>query len=553
MMDTEKRLFLKALKEKFEEDPKEKYTKFYVYGGWRQSKRKREFVEHAKEYLEKRGGLPFYNPDIGVPLGQRKLMPYKLSGTDYIVEGDDLHFMNNAAMQQMWDDIRRTVIVGMDTAHAVLEKRLGVEVTPETINEYMEVINHALPGGAVVQEHMVEVDPALVWDSYAKIFTGDDELADEIDKKFLIDINKLFPEEQAEQLKAAIGKKTYQVSRVPTLVGRVCDGGTIARWSAMQIGMSFITAYKLCAGEAAIADFSYAAKHADVIVMGTALPARRARGPNEPGGIPFGILADIVQTSRVSEDPVEQALEVVGAGAMLYDQIWLGSYMSGGVGFTQYATASYTDDILDDFSYYGYDYVEKKYGINGVKPSMDVIEDIAAEVTLYALEQYDEYPALLEDHFGGSQRAAVTAAASGISVSMATGNSNAGVNGWYLSQILHKEYHSRLGFYGYDLQDQCGAANSFSIRNDESSPLELRGPNYPNYAMNVGHQGEYAGIVQAAHSARGDAFALNPLIKVAFADPLLIFDFAHPRKEFARGALREFEPAGERDPIIPAH
>jgi methyl-coenzyme M reductase alpha subunit len=26
----------------------------------------------------------------------------------------------------------------MDTAHSVLEKRLGVEVTPETINEYME-------------------------------------------------------------------------------------------------------------------------------------------------------------------------------------------------------------------------------------------------------------------------------------------------------------------------------------------------------------------------------------------------------------------------------
>ena len=69
---------------------------------------------------------------------------------------------------------------------------------------------------------------------------------------------------------------------------------------------------------------------------------------------------------------------------------------------------------------------------------MDVVEDIAGEVTLYSLEQYDEYPALLEDHFGGSQRAAVAAAASGIGVCMATGNSNAGVNGWYLSQILHR-------------------------------------------------------------------------------------------------------------------
>ncbi len=35
---------------------------------------------------------------------------------------------------------------------------------------------------------------------------------------------------------------------------------------------------------------------------------------------------------------------------MLFDQIWLGSYMSGGVGFTQYATAAYTDNILDDYT-----------------------------------------------------------------------------------------------------------------------------------------------------------------------------------------------------------
>jgi methyl-coenzyme M reductase alpha subunit len=63
--------------------------------------------------------------------------------------------------------------------------------------------------------------------------------------------------------------------------------------------------------------------------MASFLPARRARGPNEPGGIFFGVLADIVQTSRVSDDPVEQSLEVVASGAMLYDQIWLGGYMSG--------------------------------------------------------------------------------------------------------------------------------------------------------------------------------------------------------------------------------
>src|SRR5690606_10389839 len=236
-MDNEKKLFLKALKKKFEgEDPEEKSTNFYCFGGWEQSERKREFTEYAKKAAEKRGGIPFYNPDIGVPLGQRKLMAYKVSGTDTYVEGDDLHFCNNAAIQQLNDDIKRTIIVGMDTAHSVLEKRLGVEVTPETINEYMETINHALPGGAVVQEHMVEVHPGLVGDCYAKLFTGDDSLADELDSRYLIDINKEFPEEQAKQLKEYIGNKTYQISRVPSMVVRICDGGTVSRWSAMQIG-----------------------------------------------------------------------------------------------------------------------------------------------------------------------------------------------------------------------------------------------------------------------------------------------------------------------------
>jgi methyl-coenzyme M reductase alpha subunit len=45
---------------------------------------------------------------------------------------------------------------------------------------------------------------------------------------------------------------------------------------------------------------------------------------------------------------------------------------------------------------------------------------------------------------------------------------------------------------------------------------------------------------------------LNPLVKIAFADPNLTFDFTEVRAEFAKGALREFEPAGERALISPA-
>jgi methyl-coenzyme M reductase alpha subunit len=275
--------FMDALKKKFEEAPDEQKTHFYDLGGWKQSERKTEFVNAGKEIAEKRG-IPMYNPDVGTPLGQRVLMPYQVSTTDTFVEGDDLHFVNNAAIQQMWDDIRRTVVVGLNTAHTVIVKRLGKEVTPETITNYLETVNHAMPGAAVVQEHMVETNPSLVYDSYVKIFTGNDEIADEIDSAFVIDINKMFPEEQAKALKAEVGDAMWQVVRIPTIVSRTCDGGTTSRWSAMQIGMSMISAYKQAAGEAATGNFAYAAKHAEVIHMGNALPQRRARGENEPGG-----------------------------------------------------------------------------------------------------------------------------------------------------------------------------------------------------------------------------------------------------------------------------
>ena len=79
---------------------------------------------------------------------------------------------------------------------------------------------------------------------------------------------------------------------------------------------------------------------------------------------------------------------------------------------------------------------------------------------------------------------------------------------------------------------------------------EMRGVNYPNYAMNVGHQSVYAGLVAGAHCANHDAWVLSPLWKVAFADRDLPFDRGYVTREFGIGGLREFKPAGERDLII---
>lgn len=550
-MAGKEKLFMEACKKKFKEEPTDMTTKYYCYGGWRQSKSKVEFQNAAMEIAKKRG-IPMMNEDIGVPLGQRSWMPYQLSHTEIFAEPDDLHCVNNCAIQQAWDDIRRTILVGLDSPHQTIERRLGKEVTPETINTYLETVNHTMPGGAVVQEHMAEVNPALVWDSYVKVFSGDDELIDEIDPCFVIDINKLFPAEQAEQLKKAIGKTLMQAVRVPTIVGRLMDGATVSRHAAMQISMAFISAYKLAAGEAAIADFAYSAKHQS-LNMGTMMPARRARGPNEPGGIPFGYMADIAQSDRVyPDDPGRAALEAVALGAAVYDQVYLGGYMSGGVGFTQYATAAYTDNILEDYVYYAIDQIKSRYGgFCKLDPTnMDELIKLGDDVNSYALEMYERYPAVMETHFGGSQRATVSAAATGIAGAMATGVADCGLNCWYLSMLQHKERTGRLGFYGFDLQDQCGSANSFAYRSDEGLPMEVRGPNYPNYAMNVGHLSGYTGIPKAAHVARGDAFTANPFVRIAFADPSLVFDFANVTKEIGRGALREFQPAGERSAVI---
>ncbi len=529
-----------------------KKTKYFRLG-YTQDPIKAEMAK-CRAKIKKKQGLQVYDPGLYLDGIQGKSTSYKISGTDIVCGSDDLHFVNNFAMQQQWDDIRRTCVVGLDLAHETLEKRLGKEVTPETINYYLEVLNHAMPGAAIVQEHMVETHPALVDDCYVKVFTGDETLQDEIDKQFVINIDNEFPDAMAKQIKAAVGKTSWQAVHIPTIVTRTEDGAGTSRWMAMQVGMTFISAYHMCAGEAAVGELAFTAKHASLIEMGDMLPARRARGPNEPGGLSFGHMADVVQTSRKTpDDPCNVVLQVASAATMLYDQIWFGGYMSSG-GLTQFALPAYTNDILDDYVYFGADYAQKKYGYLGkAKATIETVKDIGTEVTLYGLEQYEKYKTTLEDHFCGSQRAATIAVAAGSATAMATGHSNAGLSAWYLSMYLHKEAWGRLGFHGYDQQDQCGAANSFSIGSDEGCIGELRGPNYPDYAMAPGHTGGYTALVSAAHAGRKDAFCLNPLIKTCFSDKLINFDFADPRGSFGKAALREWDRlAGERAFVIPA-
>ena len=144
--------------------------RMYKRGGLQQSRTKMEFTEWGRKIALERG-IPSYNREVGIPLGQRWLTSGYAPGTDTYITFDDVNFFNDGAMQQCIDDIRRTVIVNLDVPHRTIQLRLGKEISPETMNLYMETLQHRLGGGAVIQEHMSEVHPGLTSDAYGKVFT----------------------------------------------------------------------------------------------------------------------------------------------------------------------------------------------------------------------------------------------------------------------------------------------------------------------------------------------------------------------------------------------
>lgn len=551
---------IKWLKETYKVEPTDVIDKkLYQHGGTRQSRRKTEYIEFANRIAKERG-IPGYDPDhialeleVGVPLGQRFLEPVKVSGTDVFCEYEDLHMMNNAAIQQMHDDIFRTAIACLDLPHRILVDRYGFEITPESINTYLETINHTMVGGAVAQEHMCELHPGLCADGYVKIFTGDDDLADLIDRRFLIDINREFTPEKAAKLKEGVKESLWQVGRIPTHAIRSLDGGMVHRWNAMAQTMAFIAAYHLCAGEAAISDFAYAAKHAQYIWIGTPPFVSRARGHNSVVGLPIGYIFDIIQhESGMPDDPVPVSAEGMALNKLLYMQWYYGQEMIGTVGVTVAPASYYVNDLYESRGYYLTDWIRKKYGAFGSAPmDWNTIHDCAAEATMYCLEEYDTYPLLPEHHWGLIQALHISIYA-GCCASWATGKPMAGsLASHYSMTLLQKESVLRTGWGGQESTHHPAMPAMTSVLLDEGLPVELTGINVPFRSPFADSQMFTCNASVSAHEARMDAWALSPVVKVAFADSHLPFDFHNVRETIAKGALREFEPAGERDIIRP--
>ena len=534
--------------------------KLYNHGGARQSQRKCEYIEAANKIAEERG-IPGYDPDhicleleVGVPLGQRFLENIKISNTDVLCDYEDLQVLNNAAIQQMVDDIFRTAIVCLDLPHRVLVDRYGFEVTPESINTYLETVNHTFLGGAVAQEHMVELNPALCGDGYVKVFTGNDDVADSLDQRFLININREFTPEKAEKLKKGVKKSFWQVGRVPTHAMRSLDGAMVHRWNAMAQTMAFIASYNLCAGEAAISDFSYTAKHAQYIWMGTPPFVSKARGHNSLVGLPIGYIFDIIQhESSMPDDPIPVSSEGLALESILFLQVYYGQMMIGTMGDTVAAATFYANELYESRGKHLTDWIKDKYGEFASAPmDWDTIHDCAEEASMYCLEEYDTYPLLPEHHWGLIQ-VLHGSIASGACAAWATGDPMAGaLASHYSMSFLQKESLLRTGWGGQEATHHPAMPIMTSVLLDEGLPLELTGLNVPYRSPFADSQHFTTPAIVAAHEARMDAWALSPVIKVAFADPNLVFNFHDVKGTVAKGTLREFEPAGDRDAIRPA-
>ena len=268
--------YVKALEKVFQASAQERRTSFYKFGAWRQSKRKQEFYNYARK-LEKELNLPRYNPDLGIPLGQRKIAPYIISKENVVVEGEDMHICNNAAIMQMFDDIARTAVMDLTPVHEILQKRLGKVVTPESLNRFVEVWNHTIGGAAAIQEHMFEIHPLLVKDSYVKLFCGDDSIVETLDKRIIIDINKLFPKDKAVKLKKDLGNKIFAVARIPTIAVRNYGSAMTKRWVATTCLSALANVYGV-SGETAINTLVYTLRHQTIIGVGNAIAVRYGRG-----------------------------------------------------------------------------------------------------------------------------------------------------------------------------------------------------------------------------------------------------------------------------------
>ena len=459
---------------------------------------------------------------------RKDLDPYQIPGSTNVARSiEDYLFDNNIAMQQMWEDIRRTYIVRFDQLLVVLGERVNYEITPETVNEVLSDLKYArlFTGDEAFQE---DIDEEFIGDT---LFPAN--FQEDIDEEFIINIDTLFPANQAEQLKAAIGKTIWMVVYIPT---HIKMAGDQSLWDK-RVAARIVDTFHKNGTSRVDYGLEFTAKYPNFLELVNIINAHQA---NKLEKLCFCNMADIVQTSRIKpEHPEEVVLQVACATNVLY-QICADDFNLNGVGPTKYdaITTYFNSNFYSDFIscfFYGLDYALNKYGKLDTANTIDsVVKDISEVITKDSLEFFENHQTAIDDSCD-SINSMTIAIAAGCITSMVTRNSNAGLTALNLSINSQKKTQGRLEFYGDYQQDQSGVTDISSIESDDGCICELTEQNFSEYVRNVGHSGGYAAIIAAAHAAyteKEDAFCLNPLIKIAFASNLFNFNFADPIGEF---------------------
>lgn len=567
-LEKQRRIY-KSLEQMFGTDPAS-FTddKMYKRKGFNQSDIIMKNIKIGQNIALERE-MPIYDPSVAEAIGHRQIFPYKISYTDELVSANSLHSLNNAAMQQLYDDVRRTIILNLDVPHKVIQVRAGKEVTPETINHFLKTIQHTIAGGVVSQDQFADVNPKLVDDAYVKVITGNMDLQELIDERLCINIDKQFHKSRAEKLKQAIGDTIHLVVRSPTLLVRSLDNSIAYKWAGIQSTLSFIASYHLTK-DSNISDIAYATQKANTIAIGE--PTWQSLGGcyNSLAGIPFGYLADICQgdsdlplrpfmeiareDQELSRKYLEKSIGSLSVIVPVLTNFWDSYHMSGGSNLLDgLAVSAFIGGIFDDFLDILNDLINKFFS-KIVKVGMTVMPTRwynlrwpVENMVHIIMETMEKYPSAMETLRSGNQKMYIIGLMAGIMAALLSGSSTAGL--WaidYSIGMLMKEGWCRTGTTGNEIINQLGLPYSCSLRIEEGGLPELRGINNFHQTLSIGSAVPRIAVLYAAALARGDAWVSSPLIKAAFADPHLAFDFKNPRKDILKATKHEFEYKGDR-------
>ncbi|MBD3230734.1 MAG: hypothetical protein GF329_21325 [Candidatus Lokiarchaeota archaeon] len=556
-LEKQRRLYIN-LQKMFDTDPISfKDEKMYKRNGLNQSEVIMENIKIGKNIALERE-IPMYDPSFAEPIGHRQIIKYKITNSDKIVSADKIHALNNIAMQKLYDDVRRTTILNLDVPHKVIQVRAGKEVTPETINHFLKTLQHTIAGGIVSQDQFADVNPKLMKDAYCKIITGNDELSELIDNRLSIDINENFHESRAEKLKQAIGDTIHLVVRAPKLLVRSLDNSIAYKWAGIQSTLSFIASYRLTK-DSNLSDIAYATQKANTIAIGEPTWQSFGGSHNSLGGIPFGYFADMCQgdselplrpfmevareDSELSRKYLMKSLDALTIIVPILTNFWDGYKLAGGSNILDGLTVTaFIGGIFDDFIDIMNDMMNKyfskitKLGMKVMPKRWYNLRWPVENMVHILMETMEKYPTAMETLRTGGQKMYIISLIAGIMASLLSGSSTAGL--WavdYSIGLLVKEGWCRTGKSGNEAINQLGLPYSCSLRMEEGGLPELRGMNSFYQSLSLGSAVPRVAALYAASLARGDAWVCSPLIKAAFADTHLSFDFKNPRKEIIKG------------------